>query len=155
MAYYRKAVFEDCAILAPKMRKQDAKEVWHSNGASPLEALEFSFDVAGENNTIIDNEGEIIGMFGCASMEGDDRIGVPWLLASDKLPTVSREFIPQSKQWIESLHERHDLLFNFVHKENKTSIRWLKWMGFNFLKEIEYGVNPAPFYQFIKLKVAN
>lgn len=151
MAYYRDAALEDCAILAPKMRQQDAKEVWHSNGASPLEALVMSFKDCEENHTIIDDEGEVIGMFGCGTVH-NTRIGVPWLLASDKLPKITKQFLPQSKEWIESLHDRHDMLFNYVHAENRISIRWLKWMGFKFLPKTLYGTNPDDFYPFIKIK---
>ena len=154
MAYYRDAVIDDCAILAPKMRQQDATEVWHSNGMSPLEALYMSYDICGENHTIIDDHGEIIGMFGCGHNEETPNIGVPWLLASDKLPTITREFLPQSKEWIDSLDEKYDMLFNFVHADNKVSIRWLKWMGFKFLRKQYYGVNPSEFYPFVKLKGA-
>lgn len=152
MAYYRIAVREDCAILAPKMRKQDAQEVWHSDGMSPLEALEMSYDAAEECNTIIDDDGEVIGIFG-VSPAGGKRIGSPFLLASDKLPTVAKEFIPQSKEWIEKIHENYDLLFNYVHADNKISMRWLRWLGFNFIQKLEYGVNPSHFYEFVKLKV--
>lgn len=154
MAHYRSSVLDDCSILAPKMREQDAKEVWHSHGSSPLEALVSSFVASDpeERHTIIADDGEIIGMFGCAVMIESPKIGVPWLLASDKLPKITKEFLPQSKEWIERLHNKHDLLYNHVFMENKISIRWLKWMGFKFLEAELFGTYPAMFYPFVKLK---
>ena len=153
MAHYRPSEFEDCAILAPKMRQKDAQEVWHSCGESPLGALETSFNLSavGEVNTIIADDGEVIGMFGVVSHPNG--VGTPWLLASDRLPEVAREFVPQSKKWVENMLEKHDVLYNYVFAENTISIRWLKWLGFSFIKKEEnFGANPAPFYEFAKAK---
>lgn len=149
MAHYRRAYFEDCAVLAPKMRDKDKEEVWHSDGMSPLVALQTSFDASSEANTIIADDGEVIGMFGVAPTP-IPTIGTPWLLASDRLPEVAREFIPQSRKWIEHIHDDYDLLFNYVYAKNTISIRWLKWLGFNFVRETEYGVNPTQFLEFAK-----
>lgn len=151
MAHYRPAIILDCDDLAPRMRAQDAKEVWHSHGMTPFEALSFSFMRAVEANTIISDDGEIIGMFGVGQFAPN--VGIPWLLASDGLPKVAKEFIPQSQQWIERVHERYDLLFNYVYANNTTSIRWLKWLGFSFIRKIDdFGTNPAPFIEFARHK---
>lgn len=149
MAHYRKAYFSDCEVLADKMRESDKQEVWHSDGMSPLVALQTSYDASSECHTIISDDGDIIGMFGVApsSING---CGAPWLLASEELRKCAREFIPQSKAWIETIHDDYDLLFNYVHAANTVSIRWLKWLGFNFVRELEYGVNPSQFIEFCK-----
>lgn len=153
MAHYRPAIIMDCDDLAPRMREQDAKEVWHSHGLTPLEALVFSFQRAEESYSIISDDGQVIGMFGVGRVTSN--IGVPWLLASDELPKVAKEFIPQSKEWIDRVHERYDLLFNFVYAKNTTSIRWLKWLGFSFIRRVDdFGVHPAPFIEFAKHKGA-
>lgn len=151
MAYYRTSVPEDAELLAPKMRKQDALEVWHSHGMSPLEALVSSYDVSVESNTIISNTGEVIGMFGVG--EVTPQIGIPWLLASDELTKISREFLPESEKWVQRVNDRYDLLYNYVYAGNKISMRWLKWLGFSFIREIpDYGVNPATFIEFARHK---
>jgi hypothetical protein len=151
MAYYRTSVPEDADVLAPKMRKQDALEVWHSHNMTPLEALRFSYDSSIESNTIISDSGEVIGMFGVGEISTN--IGVPWLLASDALSKVARQFLPESEKWVERINERYDLLYNYVYAENKLSIRWLKWLGFSFIREIpQHGHNPAPFIEFAKHK---
>lgn len=151
MAFYRTALREDIPELARTMREQDRVEIWHSHGLAPLEALEFSFDLAVENNSIISDEGKVIGMFGVGEVAPN--IGIPWLLGSDELPKIAREFIPESRKWIERVHERHDLLYNYVYAENSVSIRWLKWLGFSFIRRIDdWGANPAPFYEFVKLR---
>lgn len=151
MAYYRPSFREDAAVLAPKMRKQDALEVWHSHGLSPLEALRFSFDESIESNSIIDDDGQVIGMFGVSEVA--PIVGVPWLLASDRLKAVQREFLPESEKWVQRINERYDLLYNYVYAGNTVSIRWLKWLGFSFVREIpDHGVHPTTFIEFARHK---
>lgn len=151
MAYYRPAKKDDIPYLAETMREQDRKEIWHSHGLTPLDALTFSFELAVENNSIIGDDGKVIGMFGVG--EAAPRIGVPWLLASDELPKVQRQFLPESIKWVERVNERYDLLYNYVYAGNKTSIRWLKWLGFSFIRKIDdWGVHPAPFIEFARIK---
>lgn len=146
MAYYRPAVIEDCLDLAPRMRKQDMDEVRASHGHSPVEALLSSLNCSEEAFSIIHND-QVIGMFGVAPIV--NRLGTPWLLASDELPQVSREFLPESRKWIESLAPRYDVLINYVHHKNTVSKRWLKWLGFNLLNERTYGVGNDKFNPFV------
>lgn len=151
MAYYRPSIEEDATVLAPKMRKQDTLEVWHSHGLSPLEALTMSLLLSVEANTIIDDDDEVIGMFGVG--EATPQVGIPWLLASDKLRDVTKQFLPESEKWVKRMNERYDLLYNYVYAGNTTSIRWLKWMGFSFIREIpDHGVHPTKFIEFAKHK---
>lgn len=151
MAYYRPARWEDIAALAPTIREQDRTEIWHSHGMTPQEGLEFSFDKAVEAHSIISDKEEVIGMFGVGEVA--PRIGVPWLLASDELPKVQRQFLPESLKWVNKVNDQYDLLFNYVYAGNTVSIRWLKWLGFSFIQKIDnWGVHPAPFIEFARHK---
>jgi RimJ/RimL family protein N-acetyltransferase len=149
--YYRTSEQEDVYELAPKLRKQDVDEVKASSGYTPEEALIYSFHVSGENNTIIAPDGEIIGMFGVGST-ADPYIGVPWLLASPRLPEITREFLPQSLEWVKQKNEQYPVLINYVDCRNTVAIRWLRYLGFTFIKKIEeYGVGKKPFYEFVRI----
>lgn len=86
-------------------------------------------------------------MFGVAPITY--RLGCPWLLASNELPLIAREFIPISKQWVNSLQEKYDVLTNYVHSKNTVSKRWLKWLGFNLLNERTLGMNGETFQPFV------
>lgn len=148
--HYRPARFEDCRDMAERMREQDAKEVMASNGLDPLRSLQASFNASAECHTIIHEDGSIVGMFGVANCEV---FGSPWLLGTDKLIDTRAEFIPQAKQWVEKINNDYPLLLNFVHAENTVSKRWLKSLGFEFIKLIsDYGVGREPFYQFVRIK---
>lgn len=147
--YYRPSTAGDAEILAPKLRKQDVEEVWASHGVLPLVALVTSQTNSSESHTIISSDGEVIGMFGVV---GDGAVGIPWLLTSDRLPEVAREFLPQSREWVERINQDYSILTNYVDVRNKTAQRWLKWLGFKFVRVVEeYGYEKKPFYEVVRI----
>ena len=148
--HYRPARFEDCREVAPLMRSQDADEVMASSGLRPLKALQESYRVSQVMNSVIHEDGSVVGMFGLSVGEV---YACPWLLGTDKLIETRREFIPQAKKWVEEMNDEYPLLINFVHADNTVSKRWLKSLGFEFIKlHKEYGVGRQPFYQFVRMK---
>lgn len=152
MAYYRPAKFGDCKVLAPNLRDTDKREVWASNGLSPLAALQFSFVLSEECNTIIDDNEDIIGMFGVTNC---GTLGVPWLLMADESTTLgfNKEFVMQNREWVNRVQERYPMLANLVSQENTRAIKWLRLLGFKFIALREnYGVNPQPFYEFVRIR---
>lgn len=153
MGYFRPAQFGDCAKLAPNLREKDKEEIWASHGMLPDPALRFSFLFSTECNSIIDDNEDIIGMFG-VTKEGN--YGVPWLLMSDGIyekPRYSRQFLAGSKKWVNKIQEQFPLLTNFVAEDNEAAIKWLKLLGFKFIARHErYGVNPKPFYNFVRIR---
>lgn len=152
MGYYRLAKYGDCKVLAPNLRQADKDEVWASHGLLPLQALQFSFLLSEEANTIISDNEDIIGMFG-VTKHGD--IGIPWLLMSDDIyqPSHVRQFVPTSKKWVKQVQERYKILVNYVAQDNDKAIKWLRLLGFTFISlEENYGVNPKPFYEFVRIR---
>jgi hypothetical protein len=150
--YYRPACIEDAHILAPKMRKQDVEEVKASSGLDPLEALLLSMEFSDEVYAIVSGDEEVIGLFGVTPTE-DSLVGCPWLLASKRLPEVSKEFIPQSLVWVKEINTKYPILRNYVDARNRIAIRWLGYLGFTFINLIEdYGVGRIPFYEFVRIE---
>lgn len=148
--HYRPSTFQDCRDMAPYMREQDAKEVMASSGATPLQALQASYNASSECSTIIHEDGSIVGMFGVADC---GHFASPWLLGTDKLTETKRVMLPVADEWVEGLLDQYPLLLNYVDAENTVSKKWLKSLGFKFIKLIEdYGVGKKPFYQFVRIK---
>ena len=147
--HYRPARFEDCREIAPLMREQDVKEVMYSHGLSPLKSLQESYRLSQVHNSIIHEDGSVVGMFGVADAGA---YASPWLLGTDKIIDTRKEFIPQAIEWVNRMSDKYPLMFNFVHEDNTVSIRWLKSLGFEFIKlDKEYGVGKQPFYQFVRI----
>lgn len=147
--YYRPSRFEDCAEIAPLMREQDVKEIMYSHGVKPLEALENCYNTCAICNSIIHEDGSVVGMFGVADY---DILASPWLLGTDKIIETRKEFIPQAKEWVEEMINIYPILTNYVHVDNTVSLVWLKSLGFEFIKlNQQYGVGKKPFYQFARI----
>lgn len=151
MAHYRTATLADCIKLAPNLREADKEELLLSSGEEPLEALIMSLQVSEECNAIINDEGEIVGLFGVATVDED--LGSPWLLGSEGIKDIALEFIAGSHDWVNQVQERYSVLFNYVHAKNEVAINWLKKLGFRFIQKIEkFGAGEAPFYEFVRIK---
>lgn len=148
--YYRPTVLDDIHELAPRMRKSDVEEIAASSGVVPEQALFLSFLAGAETHSIIAPDGEIIGMFGVVPTQ-DPMVGVPWMLASDRLPEIRKHFLPQSLEWVEKVNKQFPILTNYVDKRNTKAIRWLRYLGFQFPQLIEdFGVEKKPFYEFVR-----
>lgn len=149
--HYRPATLDDVHELAPRMRKSDVEEIAASSGVEPAQALFLSLLAGAETHSIIAQDGEVIGMFGVVPST-DPLIGIPWMLASDRLPEIKKEFLPQSLEWVKEVNKKFPILLNYVDKRNKKAIRWLRYLGFKFPQLVdEFGVGSKPFYEFVRI----
>lgn len=92
-----------------------------------------------------------IGMFGLASISLLGDTGIPWLLGTDDMLKIRRQFIRESKSHVDFMLKVFPKLTNLVHVENLASIRWLKSVGFVLQDAIPAGPFAAMFYPFERL----
>lgn len=150
MAYYRTAKPEDCEALADRLREQDKQEVWDAGHLKPLEALTESLKESSDCFAIIDDNGEIVGLFG-VSDKGE--MGIPWLLGAEGIKEIARPFLKQGKMIVQNWSQRFPLLMNYVAADNTVAIVWLSWLGFQFTRMIpDYGVEKKPFFEFVRIR---
>ena len=133
-----KTIPEHCFDLAPRLKSIDRYELalW---GLDPLMALLQPFRFTRRKNihtfTILtESKQEVVAIFGAVSTKHNERIGTIWFLASGLLDKNYKYFLKRNKKWLHYLEENYDYLCNYITEEHKTSIRWLKWQGFNFSK---------------------
>lgn len=136
--------------IAIGLRDADAKEVWLSSRKTPQQAVMESYEMSLYTWTIMTHE-KPIGMFGLAasSLLGDT--GIPWLLGTDDMLKIRRQFIRESKEHVDFMLTVFPKLTNLVHVENKASIRWLKSVGFVLKDAVPAGQFAALFYPFERL----
>ena len=134
--------------LAANMRSADRREVWASHRHTPEQALRMSLSSATVAWACL-VEGVPAFMWG-VSRRGCilSDVGVPWLLGTDAIHKVSREFLKQSRDYVDRMQDGFTRLENFVHAENRLSIRWLKWCGFVLDEEIPELMNGEDFFLF-------
>jgi len=138
--------------LSRTMRRADREELLASSGQSPLEALEEGYVLSSKTHTILTKEGQVVGVFGVAPNSVDPTVGHPWMLASDLLDDVKVSFLKQCRPVADSLGEGYALLMNVCDKRNAVHIKWLRWLGYTFIREHpHYGVGKLPFLEFVKI----
>ena len=66
--------------------------------------------------------------------------------------TLSVMYTKRTKKWANYFLSDYKFVYNFVPKDNKVTIKWLKWLGFEFSdKEIVVrGVKVLYFYKYIQ-----
>ena len=129
---------EHCFDLAPRLKSIDRYELalW---GLDPLLALLQPFRFTRRKNihtfTILtESKQEVVAIFGAVPTRNNNKIGTIWFLASNLLDKHYTYFLRRNKLWLHFLEENYEYLCNYITEEHQTSIRWLKWQGFNFSK---------------------
>ncbi len=139
--------------LAEKLRQQDIEECALA-GNTPTQSLINPFRYQRDNvntYTILKND-EVVAMFGVVSTANDLKKGTVWFLSSNKIDDDWKYFTKRTKKWANYFLSDYKFVYNFVPKDNKVTIKWLKWLGFEFSdKEIVVrGVKVLYFYKYIQ-----
>jgi len=147
----RPAEEADCDGLAPHLRDDDRKELL---AAYPQEseaaALRLCLLNSAENWTI-ESWGKPVGLFGITRVPiGDIMFGVVWCLGSNAMLHNRAAFIRQSRLWLRCISQGCALTGNMVSSTNKLHRRWLKWLGYSFLREVELG--GLTFVEFVRIE---
>ena len=139
----------DAIDLAPRLRAIDNLEV-ECVGSTPEASLLTSFTLP---NTVVLSgiaDKEVIFMCGVSDYPDNPEMGVIWMLASPNIRTHRKGVLKLSKPTIDKLSKPYKAVYNLVHKDNKTSIRWLEWCGFTVDKTVTYEQGGEDFYLLIK-----
>ena len=140
--------------LAENMRQVDIDEVYASSGHTPLQAVLSSVELSDENFTFL-HESKVVAIAGIR--EVNENSAVPWMLCSNAIEDFKKDykktFYKCTRQWVDDMNERYQMLFNYVDARNEVTIRWLKHLKFEFPKLIEdYGFEKIPFYLFMRVR---
>lgn len=137
--------------LATHMRESDRTEIWASHRHSPHEALSASLNASRMAWCCL-VAGKPAFMWGVADCGGSvlTSCGTPWLLGTQAMLGVGREFVRQCRTYVEVMQTPYDLLTNYVHAQNAVSLRWLKWCGFQVGEPVL--MNNECFYRFWRVK---
>lgn len=99
--------------------------------------------------TCTDKKGVPIFVFGVVPVI-PNLYGAVWLMGTERIHEVKKEFIKDCKNWLPRLHQGFPLIGNFVYAENAIHVKWLKFMGFNFVgKKDNFGLLGLPFYEIL------
>ncbi len=154
--YVRHSVAGDVDCLALRLRQSDAVEIAALSGRDPHTSLSEGLLLSRPCLTVVGTNDTPVAMFGVVPVSPG--LGCIWLLGSDELesPKVARTFLRHCHKWVDGLGKKYPVMFNFAHFSNTKTIRWLRWLGFEFTEEPRIiGVKAEPFYIFQRKLCAN
>jgi len=134
-----KAALEVASNLLPA----DYREIMEGHGADPFKYLLLEAAKA-ECVYFSGPSGRTAGM---AGVEPDGRI---WMLCTDVILDTPIKFAREAKRYVDSREEK--LLWNVVDKRNEVHLKLLKFLGFKFLRELNFGPNQLPFIEFCRVR---
>lgn len=145
----REATRDDVNYLKGKLREEDRQEVWDMHHLNEHQALELSFNISKKCWVgCIDNSPVMI--FGVGEHSVSKTIGLPWMLATDRIKEVKVNFIRKSKEYIKYMEDGFKILENYVESTNELSKKWIKWCGFTIGKSVIIGYESKRFNYFYK-----
>lgn len=147
MVEFREPAPLSIQYVADTMRPADVVEVWASGGFTPLGALETSISKS-QYAAVAWVDDEPCAIYGLIIHDALAGVGIPWMLASEKAMKHKREFLAQTPGIIKAMLDICPTLYNYVHAENRTSIRWLRWLGFEIEPALPLGQNGELFHRF-------
>ena len=149
MGYLRKANLKDLNHVCENMREMDRLEAIYQTGQEPADALRLTYLAGEQVLTIAGDNDQPMGLCGVISD------GCIWMICTDELFTNKKykiQLIRKGREWVDNLLKSYKVLYNFVYAENKSAIKWLKSLGFTFIKyHEEYGMQGKPFYEFLRI----
>ena len=117
--------------FAPHLRERDRHEIRAAFGRPAESVLRSGFRNARRCWTVLAGE-RPVAMFGVGRRQAP-RVGTVWLLASDDFERFGNQLRREGPYWVDVLMIGHDVLANFVAADHRVAIRWLSWLGFEFL----------------------
>ena len=75
------------------------------------------------------------------------------MLGTDLIEEMGISFLRVSRAWVDNLMERYDGVGNAVDARNEVHIKWLQWVGFEFLPAVSMGPFALPFIPFYRCNV--
>lgn len=123
------ATVADARLLAEQMRDCDRREVLASGAKSVEQAVIQSVQMSLQSYAFW-CDGHLICIAGVSSKSLLCGVGVPWALGTDLMDQMPRQVLHYSPRMLAVMMCEFSELVNWVHAENKRSIRWLKWLGF-------------------------
>lgn len=145
---------KDADEMAPNLRQADIAELVAVVGedADAQDVLRYGVEVSHQPFTALVDDKPIC-IFGAVMEPVQQHIGSVWMMGTDGIEKHKMFFLRQSGKCLDKLFEPFSLLWNCVDKRNDLHIKWIKWLGFSFLREIpKYGEQGKPFLEFAKIK---
>lgn len=148
-AHYRESTLGDVVFVAENLREADRREIEAHGHTSTLPPLLEGYRLSHPCQTMVGRDGQPFGLFGAIPDPSEPIRAAVWMMATPQLEQEALAFARGSLRIVNEWNRQYPLLFNFVDSRNEVHIKWLKWLGFVFIRAIK--INNTPFYEFVKV----
>ena len=140
--YIHKITLEAAKEVASNLRLEDRREVEEGHGIDATEAL---LDAVQKPSCVYFT----VPNGKTAGMAGVDLGGQIWMLCTPAIQEYPITFAREARRFVERQQDK--LLWNVVDKRNTVHLKLLKFLGFKFLREVEFGPNKLSFIEFVRI----
>lgn len=152
MAFTTPATVEDAVFIASRLREADRRECDALLALPPEQVLPQAVAAGQRVWTLHTAAGEPVGLYGVNPVEGLPQVGTIWAVGTTGV-TGSRDLIVAAAACVDALNDEYPVLTNLMDARNTLHQRWLRRLGFVFLRRIEsWGARGVPFIEFARLK---
>lgn len=131
------------------MRPEDRRELEEVANRPALRSLLFGVLASAPAHAFTAPSGALAGIVGVVPQ--GNGAGAIWLSATKDIERHRTAFLRGSREYLKGLP--YDTLFNIVDARNEVHIRWLRWLGFVFIRKIDsFGPNGVPVFEFARIK---
>lgn len=145
-----RANLRDAAELAEILRPEDRRELEEITGSSALSNLQRSVLFGAPALSLRTLSGDLAGILSVVPVGYHH--GVIAMSGSKVIEENSVAFLRGSRDVLAHLDTRFDTLFNVCDARNEVHHKWLRWLGFTFIRKIDrYGAHDVPVYEFARI----
>ena len=144
------ATENDVRSIASRLREADRQEIWLASGSQPLGVLVVALQQS-EKAWVYTADG--VPECVCGVVPGPvPSLGVPWMVGTPVMVKHQVALLREGRRVVQEMNEMYPTLWNLVSADSRTSIRWLKRLGFQLGDPIQHGPFNADFYPFMRFK---
>lgn len=149
MPYIKVSSHEDVKKLSKNLRKEDIEEIKANSNSNPYHALYTGVLYSHLPFTIMSDDDNPIMIMGV--IPHGKNLGMIWLLSSPEIKNISIPFLRNCRGVLDLYLKTFPVLYNYIDARNTVHLKWLRWLGFNFIKvHNDFGYQNIKFIEFVK-----
>lgn len=153
MGIVRRSTLDDARYIAPRLREADKRECDALLALPPELVLPEAVCAPTRRVwTFATDAGEPVGLFGLDATP-IPQVGTIWMVSTPVINKHPQEFLRGSIRVVTAMNNEYPILTNMMDERNTLHKKWLRWLGFSFLRRIDrWGARSVPFLEFARLK---
>ena len=148
MPYIKVADLNDVKLLYKNLRQEDIDEIKANSNTNPYHALYTGVQYSHLPLTVMEDDRPVMIM---GVIPHGKKLGMIWLLSSPEIENISIPFLRNCRGVLDLYHKSFPVLYNYIDARNLVHLKWLRWLGFNFIKvHYNFGYEKRKFIEFVK-----